>query len=149
MQYVITKFGWVLLLSPERVGIAWPWDICWKIAAYVMSFLQLCFLGKNIWKASRCPGFLVIILEACNLQILKGEEMAISSWADSLLYATSYLLFKALLSTGMTGESRLGESRIFCMAGTGAFKIPHFPPPRPRVNQQFLQNFLVIELAPS
>lgn len=68
-----------------------------------MSFLQLCSLRK----ASRCPGFLVIILEACNLQILKGEEMAISSWAGSLLYATSYLLFKALLSTGMTGESRL------------------------------------------
>lgn len=55
--------------------------------------------------------------------------MAISSWAGSLLYATSYLLFKALLSTGMTGESRLGESRIFCMAGAGAFKTPHLPSP--------------------
>lgn len=58
--------------------------------------------------------------------------MAISSWAGSLLYATSYLLFKALLSTGMTGESRLGESRIFCMAGTGAFKNTSLPPPTPK-----------------
>ena len=91
-----------------------------------MLFLQLCFFWKNIWKASRCFGFLENIQEACNVQVLKGEEMAISSWVGSLLYATSYLLFKALFSTGLTWKSRPSRSSIFCIARSVAFQTAFF-----------------------
>lgn len=37
------------------------------------------FFGKKTSEKLQ-DGFLVIILEACSVQILKGEEMAISSW---------------------------------------------------------------------